>query len=289
MKKQRRRRRQKHSPERNRLNYFDAWGLGMLLHHMDDLRGFCVKMCDHLGGRDDKVQEDFIQSNVFPILIQAQHHATEAHLQSTLDRVWDGGPFNKSSKVGMNWQELLNELTVLRQCIEADLEKRLFVFIPPKRIELRAELDKTWNNVLISIPDAQRDIDDGHHAYMCDLNTASVFHMMRVAEHGLRILAKKLQVKLKHRGLFVPIEFADWDKVITAIKNKIDAVRQTRVGPKRQAQLEKYSDAADHCVFMKDIWRNTVSHARKPYDATEALSLIERVRGFMQFVAKDFV
>jgi hypothetical protein len=255
---------------------------------MDTLRALSVKMCDD-GGRDEKVEEDIIQSRVFPTIIQARHHATEAHLQSTHDRVWDNGPFNMASKVGMTWQELQNELTVLRQCIEADLEKRLFVFIPPKRIELRAEVDKTWEKILTSIPDAQRDIEAGHDAYMCDLNTASVFHMMRVAEHGLRILAKQLRVKLTHKGLFLPIEFADWNTVITAIKNKISAVGNVRVGPKRQAQLERYSDAADHCVFMKDIWRNTVSHARKPYNATEALGVIERVRDFMQFIARDFV
>jgi hypothetical protein len=259
----------------------------MVLHHMDDLREFSLKMCD-LGSRDEQVPGDVIESRVLTTLLLVEHHAKLVHLQSTQDRVWDNGPFRMASKVGMTWQQLQTELTVLRQCIEADLEKRLFVFIPPKRTELRAEVDKTWETVLTSIPDAQRDIDDGHDAYMCDLNTSAVFHLMRVAEHGLRILAKQLRVKLTHKGLFVPIEFATWEKVIIAIKNKIDAVRQKLVGAKRQAQLETYSDAADHCVFMKDIWRNTVSHARKPYNATEALAVIERVRDFMQFVVRDF-
>jgi hypothetical protein len=179
-------------------------------------------------------------------------------------------------------------LQVLRECIEADLEKRLLVFVEPKRIDLAAEVDKTWAKVLTVIPEAKRDIDDGHDAYMVDLNTSSVFHMMRVAEHGLRILAKQMKVALTHKGQFVPVEYADWEKVITAIKNKITLVRSKPIGPKRQAQLELYSDAADHCVYMKDIWRNTVSHARQPYNAPEALAVIGRVRDFMQFVAGSF-
>ena len=136
---------------------FDAWGLAMLLHHMDDLRGFATKMCD-LGGRDDTVPKDTIKSRVFPTLIQARHQAQLAYLQSTHDRVWDNGPFNMASKVGMTWQELQNELTVLRQCIEADLEKRYVAFIEPKRVDLFAEMDNDWETVLAKIPDTKTDI-----------------------------------------------------------------------------------------------------------------------------------
>jgi hypothetical protein len=88
---------------------------------------------------------------------------------------------------------------------------------------------------------------------------------MRVAEYGLRSLAKRLGVMVTHRGARQRIEDADWDKVITAIKNKIDSIRHLTIGPRRKAQLELYSDAADHCLFMRDIYRNKISHTQKPY------------------------
>jgi hypothetical protein len=274
------------------MHNFDAWGLAMLLHHMEDLRDLTTKMCA-LDGRDERVPEEVIGARVLPTLMQAQHHAQHAHLQSTNDRVWDGGgPFWMAAKVGLTWQQLQNELVFLRQCIEADLEKRLFVFVEPKKVDLFAELDKIWGEVLTTIPDSKTDIEDGVLAYMVELNTAAVFHMMRVAEYGLRILAKKMHVSLAlvSNGHILPIDYAEWEKVITAVKNKIDQKRQQlSMGPKRQAQLEKYSDAADHCTFMKDIWRNTVSHARKPYNSTEALAVYERVRDFMRFVGQEFV
>jgi hypothetical protein len=56
-------------------------------------------------------------------------------------------------------------------------------------------------------------------------------------------------------------------------------------GPKRQTKLDFYSDAADHGMFMKDIWRNNVSHARRPYHAGEAKVVLDRVRDFMRFLA----
>ena len=113
---------------------------------------------------------------------------------------------------------------------------------------------------------------------------------MRVAEHGLRIIAKKLQIAsaLKHKGHIIPIDHAEWQKVIDAINNKLNKLRLLSAGPKRAAQLEKFSDAGQHCLFMKDIWRNTVSHARKPYNESEAKAALDRVHGFMQFVTKEF-
>jgi hypothetical protein len=51
----------------------------------------------------------------------------------------------------------------------------------------------------------------------------------------------------------------------------------------------KYSDAADHCEFMKDIWRNNVSHTRKAYSDPEAVAVLQRVREFMEFLAVNRV
>jgi len=242
-------------------------------------------------GRDEQVENKYIANSVMGILLQAQYHAKKTHLQSTYDRVWEGGgPFYMAAAVSITWQQLQYELKVLRECIEADLEKRLFVFVEPKNVDLFTAIDDTWKQVLEVIPDAKTDIEDAHIARMVELHTATIFHLMRVAEHGLRILAKKMRVSLdlKDKKGIVPVEYADWQKVITALKNKLTKIAVLKTGPKRQAQLEKYSDAADHCVFMKDIWRNTVSHARKPYKAADALGALERVRDFMRLVAREF-
>jgi hypothetical protein len=109
---------------------------------------------------------------------------------------------------------------------------------------------------------------------------------MRTAEHGLRALARKLKVTITHGNKECPIEYGEWGKIITAIKNKIADARKLSTGPKRQAKLESYSNAADHCEYMKDIWRNSTCHARTPYKFSEAISVFERVRDFMQYLGK---
>ena len=46
------------------------------------------------------------------------------------------------------------------------------------------------------IRSAKGDIMDAVDAYALGLNTACVFHLMRIAEHGMRALARERKVKL---------------------------------------------------------------------------------------------
>ena len=176
----------------------------------------------------------------------------------------------------------------LRDDIQSALAKRWFLYIQESRAQFVDNPELFGGAVIQAIPAAKTDIEESGNCLAAENHTAAVFHLMRVAEHGLRRLARRLRVKLTHSGTTHPIEFADWDKVITAAKNEIAKVAKLSPGPKKQAKLELYSDAADHCTFMKDIWRNNVSHARKPYGSTEAMLVMERVRAFMIFLANSF-
>jgi len=111
---------------------------------------------------------------------------------------------------------------------------------------------------------------------------------MRVSEFGLRRIAAKLKVKLFDKGKLQQVEYATWGKVIDGVHLKIKAARQLSAGAKKQAQLTRFSEAGDHLrIFMKDIWRNSVSHTRKPYIRDEALAAFNRVGAFMKFLARD--
>ncbi len=124
------------------------------------------------------------------------------------------------------------------------------------------------------------------NAYAAGLHTACVFYCMRVAEYGLRKLAANtmLRVKISDRGKPCPIEYGTWGKVLTAIRNKITKIRAKPDSFKKEAELQFFSDAADHCEYMKDIWRNEISHTRRSYKKEEALSVINRVKEFVSAI-----
>ena len=178
-------------------------------------------------------------------------------------------------------------IQAVRHSISHELAQHTFMYMPDNQAEYYERADLFGADVRDSFPEAEADIKSSGSAIACGLFTASVFHSMRVAEFGLRRIGVKLRVRLKDRGHYQPIEYGTWDKVITACKNKIDVVRKKPIGPKRQEQLEFYSDAGDHCLFMKDIWRNNISHTRKPYNQPEAVAVMERVKDFMRFLARN--
>ena len=139
--------------------------------------------------------------------------------------------------------------------------------------------------VAVSFSSACVDIKEAGNCLAAECYTAAVFHLMRVSEYGLRKMATKLRVRLIESGKHQPLEFATWDKVITGCRNKIATARKLPQGPKRERRMQIFSQAADHCEYMKDIWRNEVSHARKPYSKHDAMGVLERVRAFMVFLA----
>lgn len=184
-------------------------------------------------------------------------------------------------------QAMTRALELLKQDFVSELVKRKFAYIPPPNDQYFEKAALFGEQVNTVIPEAAQDIKDAGNCIAASLDTAAVFHLMRVAEHGLRAIAKKLRVRVTHKGRLCPLELADWQQVITGIKNKIDPVRQMPHGStKKKARLEMYSEAADHCTFMKDVVRNNVSHTRKPYKQSEAIAILEQVKDFTQFVAR---
>src|SRR5437016_12047956 len=64
---------------------------------------------------------------------------------------------------------------------------------------------------------ARADIKDAGNCYALDLNTACIMLLMRVAEKGLRVLAREQRVKFP-----IPLELQEWHNVIVAIEKKVD-------------------------------------------------------------------
>jgi len=194
---------------------------------------------------------------------------------------------HESYLVHLTTDRLAYDLERLQRGIRLELQRRYFVYVAPPNDQFLEKKALFGPAVYEKFPSARADIKDAGNALAVELYTACVFHLMRVSEHGLRALARKLRATITHKGKQCPIEFGDWDKVITAVKGKVATARQLSPGPKRQAKLEAYSNAADHCEYMKDIWRNNTSHTRKPYNEAETIGVLERVRDFMQFLGKS--
>jgi hypothetical protein len=184
---------------------------------------------------------------------------------------------------------LLAQINLIHAGIQNNLEKRHFMLLSEEEATFYTNPDLFGESFREKYPArAIKDVFDAGSSYAASLYTACVFHCMRVAEYGLRKLASNriLRVKLTKKGRRCPIEYGTWQEVIDAIQAKIRKIRQRPVGPKRESELQFLSSAADHCEYMKDIWRNELSHTRRTYKKAEALAVIHRVKDFVTAVGE---
>ncbi len=167
--------------------------------------------------------------------------------------------------------------------IQDNLSRCKFMFMPAHTASYWEKLDLFGENFLIVFPpEAGLEMIEAGNCFAARRGTACVFHCMRTAEYGLRLLAEILEVELKDKGEPEPIEYATWNKIITAIRNKITFARSKANGPLKEVDLKFYSSMADQCDYMKDLWRNEVSHTRHLYSYAEALGVLGRVKEFCE-------
>ena len=138
-------------------------------------------------------------------------------------------------------------------------------------------------NVLSSFPEVELDVFSATDCYALEHNIASVFHSMRIAEYGLRALAKERSLSL---AKYKPIEWGTWNEIIKALDDEIRVISTTRkAGPVKDAALEFYSGARADLNGLKDEYRNLVMHVRATYDEYQAIRALTKVHAFMERMA----
>lgn len=197
----------------------------------------------------------------------------------------------------VSYQVIGTEMGGLLRTIIAEVKERNFAFIPVNKsafFEKKALFGRAVNR---AFPSARQDIMDAGNCLAADLNTAAIFHLMRIVEFGLRALAENQNVKIPRK----PLDLAGWDEIINKLDEKISKRFNRKVPtgppipppkPKRRSYEKKEQDreffrGAIHAFYgFKDVWRNNVMHSRKNYDEHEAVSVLNYVRDFMQRLAK---
>ncbi len=179
------------------------------------------------------------------------------------------------------------------------LNSRLFLRVADDRVNLIPHMRGTTPHggtgeifgypVLGAFPSAEKDIDEAGNCLAAECNTAAVFHLMRVAEVGLRALAVDRNAPFKAK----PIDQQEWgtilgflDGVIKALRTE-DAKKWANPGIK-DVQIRFYSEVVAELRAFNEAWRKHISHARQDaiYDRDYANSVFTHVRAFMQKLAE---
>jgi hypothetical protein len=266
----------------NLMQALDAWKLGRMLYLIECARRDGIKYEIQTKHRDAEATETFLSDWVHPILEDARALAQKNELSSTNDRVAEMGAFTLNLP-SITYENLDAELRVLSESVRSDLGKKYAYTVPENKHDYLAKdftLDM-WGRPGFYFPTIRQDAFAAMRCYAFDLNTACVFHLMRITEIGLRALARRMRVSLpKHKQ----VEWAQWNEVIIAMSKKADVIGNTRrAGKAKDDLLEFYRGAIGEVQGFKDAYRNFVMHMREKssYDEGEARSLLTRVSHFM--------
>jgi len=173
-------------------------------------------------------------------------------------------------------QELLKDLETLNFSFANELRRRFFFRIADDKQKYFQQDDLFGSKVSAAFPYCVAEIQNAGTCYALEQNEACVFHLMRVLERGLSVLAIKFSVPFQHDN---------WHNIIEQLESKIRKMDPT-FGTDWKEKQKFYSAAASQFMFLKDAWRNHVMHVRDVYDEGRAFSIFSHVKELMQSLAE---
>ena len=175
-----------------------------------------------------------------------------------------GGVFGR----GYTEKDLLSDLDTLEMSFGNELGGQVIFRIASDKNSYFEKDDLFGSEVANAFPSATDNIRNAGTCFAVEQWDASAFHLMRVLERGLRVVAIRFNV---------PFQNATWNTIIQDIETSIGGINSS-FGADWREQRTFYSEVARHFRFLKDAWRNHIMHLGDDYDEGKALSVLRHVR-----------
>jgi hypothetical protein len=167
-------------------------------------------------------------------------------------------------------------LTDFRSRLYDGLKRPLFLALTGRNKDLfKAGSPLFGSEVLGRFPEAADDVSEAGKCLALERGTATVFHLMRVMEAGLKAL-----------GAVLGITYApSWEAYISQLNRLLDGKNWSNLTPEQKALRPLYQDALGGLTAVKSAWRNPTMHIVKQYDVSQATFVFHAVEGFMRHLA----
>ncbi len=176
----------------------------------------------------------------------------------------------------LTYEQLAESIRALHRRFLDESSSVVFVHIARRLLDYFGAPDAFGETVASAFPSAVFDIEEAGNCLAFGRNTASVMHLMRVVECGLRVVAESLGVAA---------EFKTWEPVIRKLRTELEG-KYPAIDPAMKGKREFYSHVFDRLTAIKDAIRNPAMHARENYDESQAIETYRAVKAFIQTVAE---
>jgi hypothetical protein len=181
-------------------------------------------------------------------------------------------------KPDLKFNDLSDLLGDLQQRIEDELAATSLWQVPRDRLKfLGVDLFKLTEPTKFGA--AHRDIEEAGKCLAFDRGTASVFHLMRVVECGLRSLCASL-----NNPDLSPKRNPSWEAILKKCDDELRKPHKDRSSEWRHDD-SFFSTATANLRAVKDAWRNPSLHVERDYTPEEAEDVWNAVKAFMRHLA----
>lgn len=191
--------------------------------------------------------------------------------QTLVGRTLSGGRVLIDKQTG---REIVAAAHHIATSMSAELNKHhTYVVSPREGLLIDHGPGAFGTEVLDVFPEVRSDISGAAHCRAYELWTASVMHLMRVAEVGIGRLADHVQAP---RG-------NSWGATAANLSKALEEARRVNGDGTAKQWL---SEAATYLNFVKNGFRNPAMHPGKAFDAEQATAIYDNTRSFMRLLAK---
>lgn len=167
----------------------------------------------------------------------------------------------------------------LHDVLASELQQHVFLVVSAQDKTLYQEPAKWYGSRIDErFLAASADLSAACRCFALEQYTASVFHAMRTAEHGLRHIAGRAGVDFERES---------WGTVIDRVEKRRQELAKGPARGRDEALLKLVSDATSQLAAIKDAWRNHVAHTRETYDRRSAWRVLITVQAFMDSLAES--
>jgi hypothetical protein len=287
-----------------------AFNAGLLAHAFKQLTVY-EQHASSTDYPDEEVKREH-KEDISLTLAAAKTIAHFINLEETKDAISRLEMDMRSTATKLRTTDLQYALHHLVELMQSELEKRKVFAIdtgkagyyqddiygvlpPPPRLPQHFVRSKQaepifGDRVLGAFPSAYMDIVEAGRCLALNRNNAAVYHLMQVAEVGLRVLAKDRRVTItRNKGkVVVPFDFAQWGEMISQLQEKKKLINLWKRSKSLKEEANRYYTRAIFEVdSFNEIFRKHISHSRNElYEPDVALSCWGHVYRFMNTLAE---
>lgn len=172
---------------------------------------------------------------------------------------------------------LYNEMESLQLRLLDELQEHFYWPVTRQSAELFKSLAPFGQSVFDAFPSARLDIQNSIRCSVFGQFTASVFHLMRVMEVGLKVLGREAGIP------YAP----SWESYLQQLNKKLD-VSYGSMTPAWRKKAPLLRELAGDIFAVKIAWRNPTMHVVREYTIQEAFQVAQAVETFLQRMATKY-